>query len=127
MKFVFFISFFVCFKSEFLRLSNEASNYCKALILSIFGHELDPQIIDECKEITAPDPFKVRFWKNAGLVPYMIAPDHLIQRTNRLIAKNRYIFDDKFESVGDMYGALLSKAFQLAEVTIIIIFLYMSC
>ena len=86
------------------------------MILSIFGHELDKQIIDDCKEVSAAQPLSVRFWKNLFLSPYMIFPEYFVRKLDKIIHKERYVLDDKFDSIEDMFESIKNKAFLTIKV-----------
>ena len=105
-----------------MRLTNE-SNYTKALILSFFGHELDPQIIEDCKEVRESDPWTNELRKTLDFLPYIIVPEYYMDLFDKNVHKMTDVFDKNCETSYDILSDIMKKTFSLIEVFIIPVFL----
>ena len=97
-------------------MNDNSSDYNKALTLSIFGHELDEEIIDDCKDIASPEPLSLRVRRNIHLSPYMAFPEFFVNRYEHNIRKERFILDQNFHTTRDMFEAMLSKGYNTTKV-----------
>ena len=86
------------------------------MILSIFGHELDDDIMQDCEEVVTKESWFRRFLKNFYLSPYLINPRYFLEMFDRDIHKYRFVFDDKFETSAQMFDAITSKFWEAIKV-----------
>lgn len=93
------------------------SAYCKAMIFSLFGKELDKEILDDCSEVVPADPWSRTFWKNFYLSPYMIYPQYFLKKMDSEIHSYNYIFDQEFGSAKDMFDAMMAGLWDLITVS----------
>ncbi len=99
-------------------MSDESpSNYTKAMIIALFGHEItDKDLLEDCKDVSGTEPFSTRFWRQFYLTPYMIHPKYFVNSYRNRIHKERYVLDKNYLTSSDLFTDICNKAESLMKV-----------